>query len=162
MKRLLTGLFLACILAFAAPPAHGQTHGIGVGASIGEPTGIHAKAWLDERRALTGATTFRVGDSRSFLLLQGNVVVHRFDIVEVESGTLAPYYGGGLTLQLSDRPGPDEDVRFDVGLRAPVGLNYMVPASPVDIFIELAPAIQATDPVLLTLEGGLGVRLFFE
>lgn len=146
---------LLLFLVLLTPLASAQDHGVGVGASINGPTGVSAKLWLAGRHALAGAATFAVGDGPDIALIQGDYLVHEFDPLQVEEGLLALYYGGGVRLTFV------EDRDAELGFRAPLGINYLLGPTPVDLFIELAPTLQVTDPDRLTIDGAIGVRYFF-
>jgi len=49
----------------------------------------------------------------------------------------------------------------EVGIRVPVGLSYMFDNAPIDVFAEIAPAIDVTPDVRGEITGGVGVRFWF-
>lgn len=158
MRSLSFALLFFLLIGFVASPATAQDRGLGVGATLGaqNPTGISTKLWLGPRQALTGTTEFAVGETQSQFIQQVNFVVHNFDVVEVEAGTLSLYYGIGIEVDLI------EDFDNQLRLRGPLGTSYMLEDAPLDFFLEIGPQLQVTDPARFSLGGNLGIRLFFD
>ena len=48
-----------------------------------------------------------------------------------------------------------------VGIRAPIGLSYMFDREPIDIFVEIRPAIDIAPSVRGDITGGIGIRYWF-
>lgn len=147
------------------PPVTAQPSGIGVGAQVATsnsggsaPVGLSVKAWIDNRQAVTGATSFMFAESEavpsSFWILEGNYIFHNFEPLSVEEGDLGLYVGPGV--QLVAREGSDA-----VALRAPIGMNYLFETTSADLFVEVAPTLQLTDPTHLRFDGAIGFRYFF-
>jgi hypothetical protein len=147
-------------------PAVAQPSGIGIGAQMAAsntggraPVGLSLKSWINERQAVTGATSFLVGDDEfdsplSFWILEGNYLFHNFQTVTVENGDLGLYVGGGAQFMINEAS--DNDLAF----RAPLGINYIFEDAPADVFVEIAPTLQITDPTLLRFDGAIGFRYF--
>ena len=164
LRRLSLVLAALLLLLIAAPrEATAQTEGIGVGGIVGisnvnapTPVGLSLKGWLTDRQAITGATSFFIGedDAPSLWLLQGDLLFHNFNELDVGEGYLALYVGPGMQLLIR------EDVENDVALRAPVGLSYLLGSAPVDVFMEVAPTLQLTNPTSLRFDGAFGFRYF--
>jgi len=170
MIRLSLHFLLAlCLgLLLLAPPAHGQTDGIGVGASIGvsngtsiadpNPVGLNVKAWLSDRHALSGMTSFFIAGTTtaapSYWVLQGDYLFHNFNELDVGEGYLALYVGAGAQVTVL------EDTGNQLAFRAPIGVDYMLGSAPIDIFVEVAPTLRVTDPAALRFDGAIGFRYF--
>jgi len=167
MTRARLPLLCAVLLAglLWAAPAAAQSEGVGIGASIGvtngagsaNPIGVAAKGWLSDRQALAGMTSFFIGSDtqQSYWVIQGDYLFHNFNELEVEEGYLALYVGAGGQFTVIE----DTDNQF--GLRAPVGADYMLGSAPVDLFVEIAPTLNVTDPTSLRFDGAIGFRYFF-
>lgn len=177
MSRLFGLLFLTTSLLVLGLPhgAQAQTEGTGIGASLGvtnsavafdrNPVGFAAKSWLSDRHAIAGMTSFYIGGDQSsdsaqaggqsYWLLQGDYLFHNFNELEVEEGYLALYVGAGAQLTIFE----DADNQF--ALRAPIGADYMLGSAPIDIFVEVAPTLNVTDPSALRFDGAIGFRYFF-
>lgn len=156
-------------LLLTVPAAQAQTDGVGVGASIGvtngpsvidrNPIGFNTKVWVSDRQAFTGMTSFFIGgtveSAPSYWVLQGDYLFHNFNELEVGEGYLALYTGAGAQFTVF------EDRTNQVALRAPIGVNYLFGSSPIDVFVEIAPALRVTDPASLRFDGAIGFRYFF-
>lgn len=164
MRALLPAFALLFSLTLTQPIA-AQPTGIGVGAQIAAsnsggaaPVGLNAKVWLDNRQAVTGATSLLFAEDDlgplSFWILEANYLFHNFEPLSVEEGDLGLYVGPGV--QLLAREGSD-----DFAFRAPIGLNYLFDTAPADVFIEVAPTLQITDPTMLRFDGAIGFRYYF-
>lgn len=128
---------------------------LGVGVMVGEPTGLTAKYWLNDTLALDGAAGWSFHPHSDFYL-QSDVLWHDFDLIPVPQGRLPLYFGVGGLLRFRDQQHDNQ-----VGIRAPVGLSYMFDRLPVDIFVEVAPAIDVAPSVRAELTGGVGIRYWF-
>ena len=162
-------LTIAVSIMLLAPPARAQTEGAGVGASIGvtngspgfdrNPIGINGKVWTSERQAVSGMTSFfisgTVPSAQSYWILQGDYLFHNFNKLDVGEGLLALYVGGGGQFTVFE----DTDNQF--ALRSPLGVNYLLGSTPIDVFVEVAPTLRVTDPSALRFDGAIGFRYFF-
>ena len=163
----LSGLLGVCAYAqgTSAPPTlatspqpltSGYNSGrFGAGVIIGEPTGLSLKYWLNDTMAVDGAAGWSYADDTDFYL-HSDVLWHKFDLLRVPEGSLPLYFGvGGLVRFRNDNRDNE------VGVRAPVGLSYIFDRIPVDIFVEIAPAIDVAPSVRADITGGIGVRYWF-
>mgnify|MGYP006288382551 FL=1 len=142
-----------------------QTDGVGLGASIGvtnnvgfaNPVGFAGKGWLSDRQAIAGMSSFFIGseNQQSYWILQGDYLFHNFNELQVEEGYLALYVGAGAQFTVLE----DTDNQF--GIRAPIGADYILGSAPIDIFVEVAPTLNVTDPTSLRFDGAIGFRYFF-
>jgi len=170
MSRLLPLLLALPLIFLSLPPsAHAQTDGVGVGASIGvsngtsgldrNPIGLNAKAWLSDRQALSGVTSFLIAGTTtsapSYWILQGDYLFHNFNELEVDEGFLALYVGAGGQFTVLE----DTDNQF--AFRVPLGVDYMLGSASIDLFVEIAPTLRVTDPAALRFDGAIGFRYFF-
>lgn len=178
MPRILGLVFLVATVLFGLSPhtAQAQAEGTGVGVSLGtsnssapvtqHPVGFAAKTWLSDRQALAGMTSFYIGGTQSqgsqqppadpsYWLIQADYLFHNFNELEVEEGYLALYVGAGAQVTIL------EDTENQLALRVPIGADYMLASTPIDIFVEVAPALNVTDPAGFRFDGAIGFRYFF-
>ena len=87
------------------------------------------------------------------LLLQADYAFHEFNLIKVSKGKLPVYFGIGGRVFLSD------DVT--IGVRVPLGINYMFANAPVDIFLEVVPILNLVPSTNFEVNGGIGFRYFF-
>jgi hypothetical protein len=171
MRRFLPVLFASFLYLalLTTPTLFAQTQGVGLGASLGvtngpsvfdrNPVGFNVKAWLSDRQAVSGMTSFFIGGTDqaapSYWILQGDYLFHNFNKLEVGEGYLALYIGAGGQATIF------EDTRNQFALRAPLGVNYLLGSSPIDVFVEVAPTLRVTDPASLRFDGAIGFRYYF-
>lgn len=149
MKKIIALILLA---AFAAGSLHAQRDGLGLGVIVGEPTGVTAKYWIDDRSAFDAAAAWSL-EGRSSFHLHGTWLFHRFDLIEVERGDLPVYYGVGARVKTG---GKDR-----VGVRVPVGIAYHFDNVPVELFGELAPILDIAPSTSLRINAAIGGRWYF-
>ena len=131
---------------------------LGAGIIIGEPTGASLKYWLNHTVAIDGATgwSYNVDKNIGVFYLQGDVLLHNFDLIPVSQGRLPVYLGiGGLARFRNGNQGNQ------CGVRMPVGLSYMFNKVPIDVFVEAAPGIDFPPYVGGDITGGIGIRFWF-
>jgi len=145
-------MILALALVLFSGVARSQEKGFGLGIILGEPTGISAKKWLDDKSALDGAVAWSLVTPSSFHL-HADYLYHNFNIFNVKKGKLPLYFGIGFRIRIGD-----ED---RVGIRIPVGICYIFEQSPLDIFFELGPVLDLTPATRLRLTSSVGIRYFF-
>lgn len=151
MYKLSAITFLFIILYGVA--TFSQSRGFGLGIILGEPTGISAKYWT------TGTTAFDFGLGYSFeknsrMHLHTDYLFHAKNIFNSPEN-IALYYGPGARLRLVDHGDSRLGFRFDVGL------VWIPRNAPIDVFIEIAPLLDIIPETDFSINGGLGVRYFF-
>lgn len=148
----ISSLLILILLLISLTKIQAQDKGFGAGIILGEPTGVNGKLWLGGTNALDmGAAWSFQGEGH--LLLQADYVWHSFNLIQVSSGKLPLYYGFGGRLIISD-----DSV---LGIRIPVGLDYMFSNAPVDIFLEVVPILDLIPTTEFDFGAGIGVRYWF-
>ena len=153
MKKLITyTLLTSAFLLFAfVGLSHAQDRysNTELGIILGEPTGISLKAWQSNSTAFDAGIAWSFGDNGS-LHLHGDYLWHEW--LDVDSGSLALYYGIGARVQLADDP--------RLGARIPFGLQYNIPDTRLSAFFEVAPLLDLAPETSFDVNGGLGLRFF--
>lgn len=156
MKRTISILACAWVMAGAGGAA-AQQQGFGLGVIVGEPTGLSGKLWQSRSTALDfGAAWSFAGDSAFHLHF--DFLVHRFDVIRVDSGKLPLYYGVGARVKFAEDNG---DQNTSVGIRFPVGLDYLFAKEPLDLFVEVVPILDIAPETDVSLNASLGFRYWF-
>ncbi len=157
-KKIAIGILLLGVsLAHGKGPVKGGG-GFGLGLIAGEPTGLSWKLWNGKERAWAGAMAWSFNDA-GYLRLHADHLWHDYKLLEVERGQLPVYFGIGGTLWSGERAHYDK--HFNLGVRGVAGLEYIFPQAPVDLFLELAPALNLVPETGFDMQGGIGVRIFF-
>jgi len=150
--RVLCPMILAGAILVALIPSSAVAD-LGVGVIAGEPTGFSFKWWNTGGTAVDAATGWSLGDDKLY--------VHCDYLwpytVKAESiiGGAPLYYGVGVRVVLS------EDSDATIGVRLPVGLDYMFDNRRIDIFVEIAPILTVIPEGDFDVSGGVGVRFYF-
>ena len=141
---LLTVLFSTTAIA--------QNRGFGAGVILGNPTGVSLKAWQSQTTAIDAAIAWNFGKYDA-LIIHADYLWHNFSLINVEKGKLPLYYGIGASgVFTSD---------FGLAVRGVVGLDYMFATVPIDIFLEIVPALLIIPSSDFSVDAGIGVRYFF-
>jgi hypothetical protein len=161
--RALSGVLLAvllCVLGLGEGRAQGQ---FGFGFIFGEPTGVAWKYRLSHVNAIDGAIGFSPDDRFRMH------VDYLWQSYPFNDQRLALHYGVGgavgfgRTEYIAFRDGDAFVLRnqdFGFGARTVIGLTYMIPRSPVDLFLEAAPLFVLTPDPGMGVDVGLGVRVY--
>ncbi len=148
--------------------AKAQSSGFGLGIMLGDPTGISGKLWLsDGERAMDFGVAW--GVYGRYLHLHADYLFHNTSLITVSKGQMAIYYGPGLRVRSWSggrywNRGKWEDYdgsRLGLGVRFPVGLDYMFDDDPFDVFMELVPSLDLAPSTTFDLDAAIGVRYWF-
>lgn len=155
MKKLFIFIGFAVLLCGSASA---QDRKFGLGIIMGEPTGLSAKLWTGSSTAIDGALAWSFGSFGTFgsqgaLYAHADYLFHNFNLIRVEKGRLPVYYGIGASVVLANSAG--------VGVRIPVGLEYLFANAPFDIFLEVVPMLALVPSTSFGVNAGLGARYFF-
>jgi len=148
MKHMLQILLI--FLAISLSVTYAQKN-FGIGIIAGDPTGLSAKLYTGSNNAFDFAAAWSFKGS-GHLLLQADYVWHS-SLSRTSSGMFALYYGIGGRIIFSNDP--------NVGVRIPIGIDYVFSTAPVDIFLEVVPVLDLIPSTDFDLNGGIGVRFWF-
>ncbi len=156
IKKLLSILTIIFGVAIAIPEtSHAQANGeggnLGLGVMLGEPTGISIKAWNNSKSAFGFGAAWSFGRYDA-IHLHGDYLQHSW-LNGVDQGRLAFYYGVGARLVLADEAA--------IGIRVPLGLNYIVEDAPIDLFVEAVPILDLAPSTDFDGNGAVGIRFYF-
>ena len=145
------------ILIFSSSGLHAQNNSgdLGVGFILGEPTGLSLKYWSGGNNAFDLGVAWSFGDSEANVHIHGDYLIHKFDLIDVERGSLPFYYGLGARFNIRG----NQDAR--VGLRIPLGLSYYFPNDPIEVFFEIVPVLDLAPSTSFSGNSGLGMRYYF-
>jgi hypothetical protein len=148
MKKalILLVLFSLCTSAFAAEK-------LGIGAMIGNPTGINAKYWLNEKNAIDGGAAFSLGHNSNFNL-HSDYLFHKFgELIFQDKHQLDVFFGIGGRMEFDDE--------IELGVRLPIGVAHMFENENADIFGEVAPIVDFIGRTGLEISLAVGARYYF-
>ena len=150
--RVLCPMILTAVILAALIPSPARAD-LGVGVMAGEPTGFSFKWWKEEGTAVDAAAGWSLGDEHFYAHCD---YLWPYTIKAGSIGGGAPlYYGIGARVVLH------EHSDATIGVRRPVGLDYMFDNGRVDIFVEIAPVLIVIPEGDFDVSGGVGVRFYF-
>ena len=130
---------IGLLLASAQASAQEEKGLLGIGLIVGEPTGVSAKYYLSDDRAIDGAIGAGLIDTGFHM--HGDYLFHPW-ILETQDSFVMPLYAGpGLRFLVADS-GRGNDSVYHVGLRAAVGILFDFRNVPIDVFVEVAPVFE--------------------
>ncbi len=157
-KTALSGLVIIFLMLFLPLPSLPQQSGFGLGVILGEPTGISWKAWTGGSTALAGAAAWSFGGRDAFQL-HVDYLFHNFRLFRVSKGRLPFYYGLGVRARFHEEGGGDNDTVL--GVRFPLGLEYLFSSPSLGIFAEIVPVLDLAPATEFDLNAAIGFRIYF-
>lgn len=178
MKRAILGSVLASLLGapLAASPAAwatevGSQRKLGLGFSIGAPTSLVGKYFLDATNAVDfGLSVWRLGrrcssggptpyrcDSDGYLGIFGDYLWH--DTLARGTAQLDWHFGPGARMWIGN---DSRGENLALAARMPLGLDLTFDRPGfVELFIDIAPALYVVPDASLEIEAFLGARFYF-
>lgn len=156
MKKLLTVTLLSLFISISfssLAQAQQADKDLGIGIMVGEPTGITLKSWMNSKNAFDVGLAWSLGRYDA-INIQADYLWHNYNVFdEVKTGSLPFYYGVGGRVVLADNDAV-------IGVRVPVGVNYLFEDSPVGLFMEIAPILNLAPSTDFDVDGSVGVRFY--
>lgn len=153
LRNLLNLSLLILVTGTISAQAAHPTKQFGLGAILGEPTGITAKLWENPTQALDGGAAYSFD---KFFTVYGDYLFHSPGFFKGSLPALSrwnPYWGIGAVVRMGN------DVRF--AARVPFGMERIFTDPTVGFFVELVPGLQLAPSTNAILEGGIGIRYYF-
>lgn len=165
MKNTTYKLLIAVAFLFIASRSQAQDYKVAVGLKFGGyENGISGKYFMDTNTSLEGLLGFRRG---------GAVFTGLYEINQEAFGVpeLKFYYGFGAHIgsigQGTYRTFSGDDRFYSkpqllLGADGVVGLEYVIPQSPIAVSLDLNPRIELATGPFIDLAPGLGIKYFFK
>ena len=151
MKTAMIVVLITIVFSSAAAAAGGS---FGLGIILGEPTGISGKLFLTKKNAIDGAVAWSLEHDNDFHI-HGDYLYHSYNIFSNEDMELPLHFGIGGRIKF--RQNRDDKI----GIRFPVGLNYIFETAPFDVFLEIVPIMDLAPDTDFDLNAALGGRFYF-
>lgn len=123
----------------------------GVGAIIGEPTGLSFRLWQNKNQALDFGVAWSINGN--ILHLSVDYVSHYYNLLKPTAGSMPLYYGVGIRILSS------ENTNF--GVRIPLGVLFIPKGMTLDFFFEIVPTLELVPATKLDVDGAFGFRYYF-
>ena len=149
--RVLCPMILAAVILAALVPSSALAD-MGVGIMGGEPSGLSLK-WWNGNTAVDAAVGWSLGHD-NFYVHCDYVWHRRFE--GMDFGARAPFYYG-----IGGRFVSHENSDARIGVRVPLGFDYMFDNGRFDIFLEIVPMFDLMPETDFDLGGGIGARYYF-
>jgi hypothetical protein len=120
---------------------------------VGDPTGLSLKKWMGKVNAIDMGLAWSMRDD-GYLQVHADYLWHKYDLFEVPKGKLPLYYGIGAVTKLADD--------FRLGLRIPVGLDYIFANNKFDFFLEIVPVLDLVPSTDLDWNAAAGFRYYIK
>jgi len=146
--------FIILLIFLASLTAQSAENEFGLGAMLGNPTGLNGKYWLKDNVAVDGGLAMSIGRKarlsiHSDYLFQKDAAFYFNDV-----NPLDLYFGIGARMEF------DDDI--EIGVRIPVGLAHRFTEQPSDVFAEVAPIIDFIGRTGLEMHIAVGARYYFQ
>ena len=152
-KTLLFGISFIAFSAMSSSDVTAQSKGEkGIGLMIGDPTGVSFKSWTSSKNAYDLGVAWSL-ESNGGISIHGDYLWHNW--IDVDKGNLAFYYGIGARARFI------ENNDSAIGVRIPLGLNYLIADTPLDLFLEIAPIVDLIPSTNGNGDGTIGIRYYF-
>lgn len=127
---------------------------LGVGAMVGNPSGVNAKYWLEDNVAVDGGLGLSIGPNTDLSIHSDYLLHNKAAFYLHEVYPLDLYYGLGARMEFADD--------FELGIRLPVGLAHRWDDQPFDAFAEIAPIVDFIGRTGVEMHFGVGGRYYFQ
>lgn len=141
---------------------------VGIGAILGDPTGLSGKYFMGNNAAVDAALSF----GNHELIIYADYMKHfpgAFGKQNAFIASLNPYVGVGPVLAFGDgnkdhrhRFIDDDEDRFAFGVRVPFGVEWMSKEIPIGVSLEIAPGLGIIPKTDVFVQGGLAIRYYFK
>ena len=149
-----------------------QLSGVGLGLQVGSPTAVTIKIGGLQQNGFVigvGAGFAYYGPLAPNLSVHIDYLFHIATLVRTGDVALTAYVGPGLWLALGSygygfglyRGGAFYAFPFGLGLRVPLGLSLGFTAAPIELYLELDPALFFFPPADFGVGASLGFRWHF-
>jgi hypothetical protein len=153
-KNLILTVCLLMFATFGNAIAGSNSSGFGLGIMLGEPSGISGKLWSGEKNAFDFGLAWSTGKN-SGAAMHADYIWHKMDMINVDEGALPFYYGIGVRYRSRDN---SDD---NIGVRVPLGLDYLFAQSAFDVFFEIVPILDLSPDTDFDINVAIGGRYFF-
>ena len=125
---------------------------MGVGFSLGHPTGVTARKWTEDARSMDAGLGWSFGRDPN-LLIQGAYVFHFKDALYFnDKHPLDVYVGAGGMIDF------DDDI--ELGARMPLGLSYYFNNREAEGFAEFSPTLELVPKTNFGAQLAFGMRIY--
>ncbi|MGV3508566.1 MAG: hypothetical protein ACO1N7_04690 [Sphingobacteriaceae bacterium] len=157
MKKIILPLFVTAVLLVSSLTTQAQYKNA-LGVRLGDAYGLTYKTFIQSNKALDFILNIRNRKSISYVNLTGLYEVH--NPINGAPG-LQWYYGGGASIgSINYKHDDDRDNDIYLSVDGVLGLDYVIPNSPLNLSLDWKPALMLTpDTDFYTGGVGLSIRI---
>jgi hypothetical protein len=135
-----------------------SAQGRGVGIAAGEPSGIALALRPNDRSTFAGVIGWSLSASRLHVHTDYQITIARVQPDPALDVMLDFFVGAGASLDLGEWAGNTPTV----AIRIPLGVSMSFGETPLDLYLELVPLMGLVPDTRTDLEGGVGLRVWFD
>ena len=154
MKKIIVPFITVCLLLISALTVSAQYKNA-VGVRLGDAYGVTYKTFIQPNRALDFILNVRNRKNDNHFILTGLYEIH--NPINGAPG-LNWYYGAGASLGALSYKDDDRDNDIYLSADGVLGLDYVVPGSPLNLSLDWKPALVLT-PYTGFYERGVGLSI---
>ncbi|MCB9357017.1 MAG: hypothetical protein H6506_03270 [Calditrichaeota bacterium] len=125
--------------------------GFGLGPYLGEPTGLNMQFFWDKSSAVDINAAWSWNE---WTLLSADFQM--YDYFMDMPMEWKWFYGGGVYMSLANDGNEDNTV----GVRVPLGMKYHIRPTIMDVWLEVAPALELAPATRGRFQGGIGLTFW--
>ena len=126
----------------------------GLGVTLGLPTGVNGKYFIDKYNALDGGFGWSPDSDHDFHIY-ADYLYHFYSLIDSGDGETPIYIGVGARAVFRDH----QDNK--AGFRFPLGVEHLFKSAPFGVFAEVVPIFNVSPDAKFNLEGVVGARFYF-
>ena len=151
------GLIIVLYISGLLASARASTKTVGLGLSLGEPTGLSGKVFIDADHAFAAGLSFSFVDEH--LHVHCDYLLHfRERLPQLDGGDWIPYVGIGGKFRVWRNDGRGDD---GLSVRIPIGIAVHLDKAPLDVFLEFVPGMRLLPETEPDLGAAIGLRWYF-
>ncbi|MFD2162179.1 hypothetical protein ACFSJU_07220 [Paradesertivirga mongoliensis] len=155
MRKFILSFVTAVLILFSASSVNAQYRNA-LGVRLGDAYGLTYKTFIQSDKALDFILNFRNGRNDNHFILTGLYEVH--NPINGAAG-LKWYYGAGASIgSLHYKNDNDRDDDVYLSVDGVLGLDYVIPNSPLNLSLDWKPALVLT-PYSGFYERGVGLSI---
>jgi len=145
-------VLITTVLLFSGAVMAEEQFGLGI--TLGAPTGVNGKYFIDKYNALDAGFGWSADSDHDFHIY-ADYLYHIYSLIDFGAGETPIYLGLGTRAVFRDH----KDNK--AGFRFPLGVDHLFKAVPFDVFAEIVPIFNVSPDTEFDLEGFVGARFYF-
>ncbi|MCG6918974.1 MAG: hypothetical protein LJE89_15685 [Deltaproteobacteria bacterium] len=154
MIKIVKGIMIVSITVLLLLGTATADEQFGLGITLGVPTGLNGKYFLDKYNALDAGFGWSPDSDHDFHIY-ADYLYHIYSLIDSGTGETPIYLGVGTRAVFRDH----KDNK--AGFRFPLGVEHLFKSVPFDVFAEIVPIFNVSPDTEFDMEGAVGARFYF-